>query len=393
MNRRTNKPGQKTAEHAARNAGRLLAAILSLCLAALPWGAVCQAAEGYTYTVTFYPGNHGTFNGTGGISVPGGADAGVSVWVEGQAIKVGGLKKGDMVSFDAALWGAVALEEGGRYYVKGIRLSGRDNNTVDTPAFRVEGDRDYVVAYGIRGDMTGYTVNYQDEAGNELAPSRSYYGNVGDKPVVAFLYVEGYEPMAYNLTKTLVSNEAENAFTFVYRRAPAGGGDGPSGGGGTGGDTPSGGNPPSVGNAGTGDAQPGSQDEGLMPDTEGTVDGTDQTDDAAGNGGEDAGAMGGENAGGIDGNEADGINGAQAGNEGTGNEGENIELGDEEVPLDLMELDEDEVPLANNVLEGAAGMEEGSRIFAASTVLVAASVGVLVCFAFWMKRNLKNKDK
>ena len=103
--------------------------------------------------------------------------------------------------------------------------------------------------------------------------------------------------------------------------------------------------------------------------------------------------MGGENAGGIDGNEADGINGAQAGNEGTGNEGENVELGDEEVPLDLMELDEDEVPLANNVLEGAAGMEEGSRIFAASTVLVAASVGVLVCFAFWMKRNSKNKDK
>ena len=386
MNRRTNKPGQKTAEHAARNAGRLLAAILSLCLAALPWGAVCQAAEGYTYTVTFYPGNHGTFNGTGGISVPGGADAGVSVWVEGQAIKVGGLKKGDMVSFDAALWGAVALEEGSRYYVKGIRLSGRDNNTVDTPAFRVEGDRDYVVAYGIRGDMTGYTVNYQDEAGNELAPSRSYYGNVGDKPVVAFLYVEGYEPMAYNLTKTLVSNEAENVFTFVYRHVPAGGG-------GTGGNTPSGGNPPSVGNAGTGDAQPGSQDESLMPDTEDAGNGTDQTDDAAGNGGEDAGAMGGEDAGGIAGNEADGTNGAQAGNEGTVDEGENVELGDEEVPLDLMELDEDEVPLANNVLEGAAGMEEGSRIFAASTVLVAASIGVLVCFAFWMKRNSKNKDK
>ena len=59
------------------------------------------------------------------------------------------------------------------------------------------------------------------------------------------------------------------------------------------------------------------------------------------------------------------------------------------MPLDLMELDEEEVPLASNVLEGAAGMEEGSRIFAASAALVIASVGVLIFFAFWMKRNSK----
>ncbi|MCI9110077.1 MAG: hypothetical protein HFI00_18265 [Lachnospiraceae bacterium] len=40
------------------------------------------------------------------------------------------------------------------------------------------------------------------------------------------------------------------------------------------------------------------------------------------------------------------------------------------------------LPLANNVLEEAAGMEEGSRIFAASAALVIASVGVLIFFAF-----------
>ncbi len=84
-------------------------------------------------------------------------------------------------------------------------------------------------------------------------------------------------------------------------------------------------------------------------------------------------------------------NGGQAGLQ--GNEGENVELGDEEVPLDLMELDEEEVPLANNILEGMANMEEGSKIFAASTVLVAASAGVLIFVAFWMKRHSKNKDK
>lgn len=60
------------------------------------------------------------------------------------------------------------------------------------------------------------TVSYQDAAGNELAPSDTYYGSVGDKPVVAYRYVEGYEPDVAALTKTLKANEAENVFTFVY---------------------------------------------------------------------------------------------------------------------------------------------------------------------------------
>ena len=70
-----------------------------------------------------------------------------------------------------------------------------------------------------------------------------------------------------------------------------------------------------------------------------------------------------------------------------------MELSDEEIPLDLMELDDEEVPLANNLLDGRPLMEEGSRIFAASAVLVAVSVGVLLFFAFWLKKQSKNKDK
>ena len=352
----------------------------ALCLVLWAAGTRCHAAEEYTYTVTFYPGNHGTFAGTGGVSIGGGNASGVSIGMEGEAIKVRGLKSGDMVSLDAALSGTVALGEDSRYYVKGIRLSGRDNNTVDSSAFRVEGDRDYVVAYGIRGDMTSYVVNYQDEAGNALGESRSYYGNVGDKPVVAFLYVEGYEPMAYNLTKTLVSNEAENVFTFIYRRAAAdGGGNEP------GSDSPAGG-------TGTGDTvSPGPGDGGLAGDAEAGADGAAGGIGGTGNGGGNAGAAGGENAdAGITDNGANGNNGAnggQAGAEGTA--GENVELGDGEVPLDLMELDDEEVPLADNALEGMPGMEEGSRIFAASAILVAASVGVLILFAFWVRRNSK----
>ena len=88
---------------------------------------------------------------------------------------------------------------------------------------------------------------------------------------------------------------------------------------------------------------------------------------------------------GVNGNNE--ANGGQAGAGGIG--GENVELGDEEVPLDLMELDDEEMPLADNALEGMPGMEEGSRIFAVSAILVAASVGVLILFAFWVKRNSK----
>ena len=369
-----------------RKSRKLFSLLFALCLAFLPWGMKCQAAE-YSYTVTFYPGNHGRFTGVGSISVQSsGSEA--SVEVVGQAIKVSGLRNGDMVSFDAAMDGAVALEEGSQYYVKGIRLSGRDNNTVDTSAFRVEGDRDYVVAYGIRGDMVSYVVNYQDETGNTLASSRNYYGNVGDKPVVAFLYMEGYEPRAYNLTKTLVSNEAENVFTFVYRRVVASGGGNESGGG-TGGDSPAG------GGSGTGDVvNPGLGDGGSAAGSEPDTDGAPGGIGGIGNEGGNTGAVDGENTdGGMagGGNGTDDANGGQAGLQ--GNEGENVELDDEEVPLDLMELDEEEVPLANNILEGMANMEEGSKIFAASTVLVAASAGVLIFVAFWLKKQSKNKDK
>ena len=64
--------------------------------------------------------------------------------------------------------------------------------------------------------MVAYTVQYLDENGNELAPSNTFYGSIGDKPVVAFQYIEGYLPQAYNLTKTLSANEADNVFPFVY---------------------------------------------------------------------------------------------------------------------------------------------------------------------------------
>lgn len=81
---------------------------------------------------------------------------------------------------------------------------------------KITGDQEYVVAYGIKGDQVAYTINYQDANGNKLADSQTFYGNVGDKPVVAYTYIDGYTPEYRNLTKTLSANAAENVFTFNY---------------------------------------------------------------------------------------------------------------------------------------------------------------------------------
>ena len=217
-----------------RSCGRLRKGLLIMALLLCMTVQTAFAAEGgnekeYTYTVTLSAGNQGTFNGTGGVHVIGGS-AQIS---GGDAIRITGLRAGDVVVLDATA-GMVDLKNGDKYYIKGVRESGRDNNTVADSAFTVTKDAEYVVAYGIQGDMVSYTVNYQDGGGNELAPSRTYYGAVGDKPVIAYQYIEGYRPDAYNLTKTLGKNEADNVFTFTYTQSivqqQAAGGEGTEGG-------------------------------------------------------------------------------------------------------------------------------------------------------------------
>ena len=219
------------------NRRRLLTGFLTFCLLFQSAGVTSLAADGedekgpsepYTYSITFYAGNQGAFAGTDGITVlENGSAAGAGIEKvmreDGSAITVKGLKAGDQVTFnDIQSQGDGApvkfKEEDSQYYVRGLRKGGYDNDTVSSPSFTVEQDQDYVVAYGIKGEMVSYVIHYQDTDGKTLAPSRTYYGNVGDRPVVAFLYIEGYEPQAYNLTEELSKNEAENVFTFVYTR-------------------------------------------------------------------------------------------------------------------------------------------------------------------------------
>ena len=175
---------------------RLLVSLLtvSMTLGASTMSVMADDTTPYTYKVTLSAGNKGTINGQ-------------------NKIELANIDSGSIVTFNL---NDIQVTDD-KYYVKGIRLSGRDNDeALAAPSFTIKGDADYVVAYGIKGNMVAYTVNYQDASGKSLAESQTFYGNVGDKPVVAYRYVENYIPDALALTKTLSDNESENVFTFTY---------------------------------------------------------------------------------------------------------------------------------------------------------------------------------
>ncbi|WP_206215617.1 MucBP domain-containing protein, partial [Adlercreutzia sp. ZJ305] len=195
-------------------AGALFAA-LALCGALCPGAAhaadavdAANGKAGYTYTVRVFAGNQGTVDG-------------------GECKVYEGIPAGSRWSFHPEM---VRVADNSKYYVKGIKLAGRDNDTAlavaNTSSFIVDEDVDLVVAYGMRGSVTYYTVTYVDESGRELAPAQRYEGNVGDRPVVAYRYIEGYRPQAYNLSGTLSEDESRNAFQFVYTPVAAGEGAG-----------------------------------------------------------------------------------------------------------------------------------------------------------------------
>lgn len=154
----------------------------------------------YGYKVTLYTGNQGTINSQNEMSI--------------------NVSKGQMVSLDLS---QIELPQDSKYYVKGIRLSGHDSvDNLDPATFVVNGDLDYVVVYGVKGNQVAYTIRYVDENGKQLSEDTVLYGNVGDKPVVAYKYIDSYIPQAYALTKTLVENEKENVFTFTYKQGETG---------------------------------------------------------------------------------------------------------------------------------------------------------------------------
>lgn len=312
--------------------------LLTGCLVFGLMGQTVLAAENgkYSYTVTLSAGNQGSFAGTESVRVQS-AEAKVSL--DDGKITITDLKQGDTVALNVVKDGVVSMEQDSKYYVRGVRLSGRDNDNAKTTAsaaFTVDEDADYVVAYGIRGDMVAYTVNYRDAQGNTLASSETYYGNVGDKPVVAYHYIEGYQPQAYNLTKTLSNDASENVFTFVYNPAPE--------------DTVTT-NTKVITRPGT---TAGTGDNAGTDGTAGTV------VEVAGTGAQ-----------------------STADNETTADgEQDTTEIPGEEVPEDTIDLDEEEVPLGNKELKEERPGTTKSQLplyisIAVAAVLALAGVGVL----------------
>ena len=290
---------------------------------------VSAAEEEYTYTVRLYAGNQGRLLG-GGVDVSS-ESAGIS-FTDGYLV-IEGLKYGDTVYIRPQAAAEVTDE---RYYVRGVRRSGRDNSEAEAPTFRVASDRDYVMAYGIRGNMAAYTVHYVDGDGRTLMESDTYYGNIGERQYVSSRYIDGYQPRVLNMVKTLSAKTEENVFTFEYERiaGPSGGGGGtgeetpaPAPGGGTGAGTGTAGE--AAGGAGAADAGAGGAGAGG----------------AAGAAGAGAGAAADAGAGGAGAEAAAADAGADA------PVGGDVNMPDEDVPLDggenLRDLDDEDVPLAD----------------------------------------------
>ena len=339
---------------------RLLAYVSSLCLmlfSVLP----CRAEERktYTYTVSFSAGNQGTLSTEDGvsISVDGGGDYEITLSGDGKTVEITGLTAENSIRF---LNSAVSLESESKYYVKGVRMGGRDNSTVDMSYFPVHRDQDYVVAYGIKGNLVQYTVNYVDQEGNQLYPPQVYYGNVGDKPVIAYLYVEGYQPQAYNLTGTLQSDASKNIFTFIYRPAvvetPAGPGEGTT----PGGENPGGANPPGGGE------NPGQAENPADEENPG------------GNNPVDEENPGGDNPGPEDQTIPD----------------EEVPGGENDEPEQLVDLDDEEVPMGNFKDEGTIAASNREKL---KMTWIAAGIGllaviILVGAAVYLGRKMKKAE-
>lgn len=356
--------------------GVFLTAVLALSSTGSPSLAAEPAVPDapYDYQITFHAGVQGTFASDPEISVIGtdGGQRDVKIEAGADAVTVRELKAGDLVVFDPLQEGAVRMESDSPYYVRGLRRSGGDNDDEKPSAFRVERDQDYVVAYGVRGDTVSYVVQYQDRSGRTLADSRTYVGNVGDRPVIAFRYIEGYEPQAYNLTKTLSKNEAENVFTFVYSRVRTGGGS--SGGGGTGGTAGGGTGAGTDTGTGTGAAAGGTGAAAGGPaGAAGAGAGQGAAAGAAGEGVADAGAAGDAGAPGV--------------------ESPDGEVPADEGPRDLINLDDEETPLADVPAEQGtvkAGAVYSLPVLAALSLLLAAALAV---YAGWRYRAVhKRRD-
>lgn len=202
------------AKHTMRHLGAALLGVVLTLLLALCMGlpaAAFAAPDDTTYTIRLYGGNRGTVNGQDMVE-----------WT--------GVHYGDTIDLGQA---SIAVTDG-KYYAKGARPAGLDNvkdvvyvadvdaNGKLSGTVTVTEDADYVIAYGVLADRVEYTVRYVDAAGNELAASQKFMGDIGDTPATAAPYFENYVPNAYTATLALTGDPDQNVITFTYARLATG---------------------------------------------------------------------------------------------------------------------------------------------------------------------------
>ncbi len=202
------------AKHTMRHLGAALLGVVLTLLLALCMGlpaAAFAAPDDTTYTIRLYGGNRGTVNGQDMVE-----------WT--------GVHYGDTVDLGQA---NITVTDG-KYYAKGARPAGLDNvkdvvyvadvdaNGKLSGTVTVTEDADYVIAYGVLADRVEYTVRYVDAAGNELAASQKFMGDIGDTPATAAPYFENYVPNAYTATLALTGDPDQNVITFTYARLATG---------------------------------------------------------------------------------------------------------------------------------------------------------------------------
>ncbi len=163
------------------------------------------ADDDNNYEVRIYPGLKGTYQGSSDVTILN-KQLGDDVYITIDDVSV----------------------TDDRYYPRGFRIAGHDNDEMEGETvtgftrmnFDVKEDVNYVVAYGIKGEMVPYTVKYIDEStGKTLLSEETFYGMPGDKPVVSYRYIDGYQPHVYNIAKRLTRNASDNVFEFRYTKA------------------------------------------------------------------------------------------------------------------------------------------------------------------------------
>ncbi len=186
-----------------------------------------QRSEAYTYKLSFYAGEHGKFkSGNPDVLYVDNLDGSSAYTINPSNVV-------DLLPTTSKMVNGVEIA-GREYYIRGLKVSGRDNDyttenifanlTIDGTELTKSGDMEYVVAYGIKGEQIEYTVNYVDGSGKQLHASEKFFANIGDKPIVMYRYISGYAPRVKAFTQTLSLNAdgtaPEYIFTFVYDRVP-----------------------------------------------------------------------------------------------------------------------------------------------------------------------------